>query len=106
MDPLKELGPEAYKILVSQNQLVMAEGALPTRVKELIAVALSTSTRGEPCLTAHVRRAREAGAPPEEMAETLAEATLMEGGPAYVWSKRTTAEINSDGPVVESAKGN
>lgn len=105
MDPLKELTPEAYKILVSQNQLVMAEGDLPTRVKELIAVALSISTRYEPCLMAHVRRAREAGASTEEVAETLAEATLMEGGPANLWSKRTIAEIYSDGPMVESTKG-
>ena len=81
MDPLKELAPEVFETILRQNEVVMAEGALPTRVKELIAVALSISTR---C---------ESGATPEEVAETIAVATLIEGGPAYVWSKQTMAEL-------------
>lgn len=99
MDPLKELAPGAFEVLLQQNQLVMAEGALSTRVKELIAVALSISTRCEPCLRVHVRRAREAGTTPEEVAETIAVATLMEGGPAYIWSKRTMDELYPEGPT-------
>lgn len=93
MDPLKELAPEVFETILRQNEVVMAEGALPTRVKELIAVALSISTRCEPCLRVHVKRARESGATPEEVAETIAVATLIEGGPAYVWSKQTMAEL-------------
>jgi AhpD family alkylhydroperoxidase len=99
MDPFKELAPMAFEVLVRQNQEVMAHGALPTRVKELIAVALSISTRCEPCLRVNVSRAREAGATPEEVAETIAVATLMEGGPACEWSKRTMAELYSDEPT-------
>ena len=41
---------------------------------------------------------------PEEVAETLAEATSIEGGPANLWSKRTMAEVYSDGPMVEAAR--
>ena len=96
MDLLRELAPGAFDALVRQNEAVMSEGALPTRVKELIAVAPSISTRCEPCLRVHVRRAREAGATPEEVAEAIAVATLMEGGPAYVWSKRMMAELYPD----------
>ena len=96
MDPLRDLAPGAFDALVRQNEAVMAEGSLPTRVKELIAVALSISTSSEPCLRVHVRRTREAGATPEEGAEAIAVATLMEGGPVYVWSKRTMAEPYPD----------
>ena len=99
MDPYKKLAPETFEVLARQNQEVIAHGALPTRVKELIAVALSISTRYEHCLRVHIRRAREAGATPEEVAETIAVTTLMEGGLAYVWSKRTMVELYSDGPT-------
>lgn len=99
MDPFKEMAPRAFEVLVRQNQSVMAHGALPTRLKELIAVALSISTRREPRPRVHVRRAREAVAIPEEVAETIAVTPLMEGGPAYVWSKRTMAELYPDGPT-------
>ena len=101
MDLLRELVPGAFDALVRQNEAVMAEGSLPTRVKELIAVALTISTRCEPCLRVHVGRAREAGATPEEVAEAIAVATLMEGGPAYVWSKRAMAELYPDGVARE-----
>ena len=101
MDLLKELTPGAFAALARQNEVVMAEGALSTRVKELIAVALSISTRCEPCLRVHVRCAREAGATPDEVAETIAVATIMEGGPAYVWSKLTMAELFTDEPARE-----
>ena len=81
-----------------QDQLIMAEGALPTRVKELLAVALSFSTRCEPRLKVHVGRACDDGATPEEVAETIAVTALMDGGPAYAWSKRTMDELLRDRP--------
>ena len=99
MDPLKELVPEAFDVLVEQNGVAISEGAFSTKVKALMAVALSISTRCEPYLKVHVRRAREVGATPEEVAETIAVATLMEGGPAYVWSKHTMAELFTNEPT-------
>ena len=88
MDILKEFVPEAHKVLTEQNRVVMKDGALSTRVKELMAIPLSIAVRCEPCLKIHIDRAIEAGATEEEIAEALAVVTLMCGGPAYVWSKR------------------
>ena len=71
MDTLRELAPGAHDALVRQNEAVMAEGALLVKVRELISVALSISTRCEPGVRVHVRRAREAGATPEGVVEAL-----------------------------------
>lgn len=95
MDVLKELMPEAYQVLINQNTIVMKDSALSTKTKELMAVALSIAVRCEPCLKVHLRRAKESGATAEEIAESLAVATLMCGGPAYVWSKKIVDEETS-----------
>ena len=92
MDVLKELQPEAHGVLIDQNAIVMKDGALSTKMKELIAVSLSIAVRCEPCLKIHIKRAIKAGTTNDEIAEALAVATLMCGGPAYVWSKKTVDE--------------
>jgi len=92
MDVLKELQPEAHGVLIDQNAIVMKDGALSTKMKELIAVSLSIAVRCEPCLKIHIQRAIKAGTTNDEIAEALAVATLMCGGPAYVWSKKTVDE--------------
>jgi len=92
MDVLKELQPEAYKVLIDQNNIVMKDGVLSTKVKELMALSLSIAIRCEPCLKVHIQRAIKAGATNPEIAEALAVATLMCGGPAYVWSKKIVDE--------------
>jgi AhpD family alkylhydroperoxidase len=92
MDILKELQPEAHKVLIDQNTIVMKDGALSTKMKELMAVSLSIAVRCEPCLKVHIQRAIKAGATNNEIAEALAVTTLMCGGPAYVWSKKTVDE--------------
>ena len=54
------------------SHAVFADGALPERTKELIAVAVAHVTQCPYCITGHTRRARRKGASPEEiMAETM-----------------------------------
>jgi len=96
MDILKELEPEAHQVLIEQNDIVMREGSLSTKVKELMAASLSIAVRCEPCLKIHLRRAMDAGATKEDIAESIAVTTLMCGGPAYVWSRKTLEETKWD----------
>jgi alkylhydroperoxidase/carboxymuconolactone decarboxylase family protein YurZ len=47
--------------------------------------------RCDGCVAHHARAAARAGATPGEVAEMLAVALLMDGGPASVWAPRALA---------------
>ncbi|MFQ5656456.1 MAG: carboxymuconolactone decarboxylase family protein [Candidatus Methylomirabilales bacterium] len=63
----------------------LADGALSTKVKELITLAISITARCEGCIAAHVRAALRAGATRKEVAEAIGVAIYMGGGPAMVY---------------------
>jgi AhpD family alkylhydroperoxidase len=48
------------------------DGALPSKMKELIALGISVSVRCEPCMQYHIEKAAEQGATKEEILETMA----------------------------------
>lgn len=64
----------------------MADGALPRKTKELMALAVSITSRCEGCIAFHVHDALEAGATREEVLETIGVGILMGGGPAMVYA--------------------
>jgi len=84
--------PEAWNVYIKQVEETMKEGALSTKVKELIAIALSIAVHCEPCIKVHIRRAAKAGATVEEIAETLAVTMVLCGGPADVWTRKMFEE--------------
>jgi len=78
---LRELAPAAMKAFDDLNTAVMADGAVPVKYKELIAVAVALTTQCPYCIEIHTKKAREAGATDEELAETaLVSAALRAGG--------------------------
>jgi AhpD family alkylhydroperoxidase len=66
----------------------MAEGEVPTRVKEAVALAISVVKRCDGCIAYHAKAAARRGATPEEVAEALGVALLMDGGTASVYGPR------------------
>jgi len=73
-DPLKvfeDLDPELLKLVRQTSELAMADGALPKRVKLLIAMALDASHGAVGGVTALAKAALQAGATKQEIAETL-----------------------------------
>lgn len=62
-----------------------APGALDTRVKELIALAIAVAVRCDGCVAFHSKAAQAAGATREEVLETLGMAIYMGGGPSMVY---------------------
>lgn len=81
---LKELevhAPEATKTFWAFDKAVWAEGAIPKKYKELMAIAVALTIQCPYCIELHANRAREAGASDPEIAETvLAAAALRAGG--------------------------
>ena len=85
---LRELTPDAWSAYVHLHSAAMAEGELSTSVKELMALAIAISKECDGCIASHARGAARAGATEAEVAETVAVAMLMNGGPATVFGPR------------------
>ena len=92
---LREAIPQAWDGFAQTHRAALGDGALPRRVKELIAVAIAVSDGCDGCLASHTRGAVRAGATREEFTEMLAVALLMNGGPATVWGPRALEMFDS-----------
>jgi AhpD family alkylhydroperoxidase len=71
-----------------------AEGALSSRVKEMMALAISIVLGCEGCIAYHVHDAVGAGASRDELLETIGVAVLMGGGPASIHATQAMEAVN------------
>ncbi|MGA2641010.1 MAG: carboxymuconolactone decarboxylase family protein [Spirochaetia bacterium] len=81
-DPLETLGridPEMLKRLREQNEFVYADGALPRKVKLLIAMAFDAAHGAENGVRSLASQARKSGATSQEIAEALRVACHLSG---------------------------
>jgi AhpD family alkylhydroperoxidase len=85
MSKAKATAPDAAKGFSALFQSVMNEGALSVREKELVALGIGVAMRCDPCVLAHVQKAKHAGATREQITETAGVAVMMQGGPAYTY---------------------
>ena len=85
---LREAIPEVMAAYSAMGAVVMADGALPAKTKELIALAIAITRECDGCVVAHARGAARRGATAEEVAEVMGVAILMNGGPGTVWGPR------------------
>jgi AhpD family alkylhydroperoxidase len=78
---MDQLAPEAMKAFWAFDRAVMADGAIPVKYKELIAVAVAVTTQCPYCIDIHSANARKVGASEAEITEaTLVSAALRAGG--------------------------
>ena len=78
---LSTLAPEAFKGFVAFDKAAFEGGAIPLKYKELMAVAVALTTQCPYCIDIHAKKAKEAGATEQELAETtLVAAALRAGG--------------------------
>jgi AhpD family alkylhydroperoxidase len=77
---LKELQPELFEKFVALEQAVYRPGSLSTKIKELIAVAVTNVTQCDACIALHARNAKLAGATDEEIAEAVFVAIELRAG--------------------------
>jgi AhpD family alkylhydroperoxidase len=85
LDRLAEALPGPMAAFVELHEQAVVEGALATRVKELIALGISIAARCDGCIAYHVHDALQSGATREEILEAIGVAVLMGGGPAAVY---------------------
>ena len=78
---MNDLAPEAMRAFWAFDKLAVADGAIPVKYKELIAVAVAVTTQCPYCIEIHAANARKAGATEQELTEaTIVAAALRAGG--------------------------
>jgi AhpD family alkylhydroperoxidase len=80
--------PDAWGGFSQLHKAAVADGALPGKVKELIALAIAVVKQCDGCIAYHAKAAARAGATDDEVGEALAVALLMDGGTASVYGPR------------------
>ena len=96
---LRHAIPDTWAGFAQMHKSAMAEGVLPTKVKELMALVVGVVKHCDGCVAYHARAAAAAGATEAEVVEALGVALLMEGGPASVWAPRALEAFREfDGP--------
>ena len=86
---IKELTPEAMAAFDALNSAVFKDGALPVKVKELIAVAVALTTQCPYCIEIHAKKAKAAGCTEAELAETTMVAAALRAGGAVTHGTHT-----------------
>ena len=82
----KTLAPENLEAFKQFSRQVFADGALPAKVKQLIAVAVAHVTQCPYCIRGHTQGALRHGASPQEIMEAIWVAAEMRAGGAYAHS--------------------
>jgi AhpD family alkylhydroperoxidase len=78
---MNDLAPEVMKAFWAFDKAAVAEGAIPVKYKELIAVAVAVTTQCLYCIDIHANNARKAGASEVEIVDaTMVAASLRAGG--------------------------
>jgi AhpD family alkylhydroperoxidase len=95
MSQAKAAAPDAANGFHGLFQSVMKDGALGLREKELVALAIGVALRCDPCVYAHVQKAKQAGATREQILETSSVAVMMQGGPAYTYLPKVVAALDA-----------
>jgi AhpD family alkylhydroperoxidase len=88
---LTEAIPDVVGGYGAMHKAAMVEGALSTRMKELVALAIAITRECDGCISAHARGAAHHGATVAEVSEMIGVVILMNGGPGLVWGPRALA---------------
>lgn len=91
----RDLAPGAAAAFHDFGQAVFAEGALPTNIKHIIAVAVAHVTQCSYCIRGHTRAALLEGATRQELMEAIWVAAEMRAGGAFAHSIIAVAEMET-----------
>lgn len=90
----QELAPAQAAAFKAFGEAVFADGALPGKIKELIAVAAAHVTQCPYCIRGHTERALRKGATQQEVMEAIWVAAEMRAGAAYAHSNLALDTMN------------
>jgi len=79
---MDSLAPQVMKAFWAFDQAAVADGAIPVKYKELIAIAVALTTQCPYCIDIHANNARKAGATEAEIVEAAMVAASLRAGAA------------------------
>ena len=82
---LRQAAPDSIKAFGALSAAATAARAIDTKTKELMALAIGIAVHCDGCVAYHTKMAHQQGASKDEVAETVALALYMGGGPAAVY---------------------
>jgi len=94
----KELAPATHDAFENFSRAVFADGALPEKTKQLIAVAVAHVTQCPYCIDGHTKLAARKGNTPEEIMEAIWVAAEMRAGGAYAHSTVALHALDGSAP--------
>ena len=89
----RDLAPEAQAAFDAFGRKVFEDGALPARMKQIVAVAVAHVTQCPYCIKGHTKAARKHGATPEEIMEAIWVAAEMRAGGAWAHATLVLTEL-------------
>ncbi len=90
-----QLTPHIREAFQTFSKYVFADGAIPAKTKQLIAVAAAHVTQCPYCIRGHTKLALKHGATQEEVMEAIWVAAEMRAGAAYAHSTLAIEVMNS-----------
>lgn len=93
LSAVKRAAPEAMAAFDAFGDAAFADGALPRKTKELIAVAVALTTQCPYCIEIHAKEARAFGASDAELAETAMLAAAIRAGGAVTHAAHLFAAV-------------
>ncbi|MCC6795961.1 MAG: carboxymuconolactone decarboxylase family protein [Candidatus Hydrogenedentes bacterium] len=79
---LTELAKDATDAFFAYDKAALAEGVIPKKYKELMAIAVALTTQCPYCIEIHRKAALKAGVTQEELAEAVHVAAALRAGAA------------------------
>ena len=93
LEVFERLDPELLKLVENNREVALSDGALPKKVKILIAMALDASKGTVQGVNSLAQAAMQAGATKEEIAETLRVAQFICGAGSVYTSAHALKDI-------------
>ena len=85
MAKVREGIPDTTKAFGALAAAATASGALDSKTKELIALAIAIAVRCDGCIGFHAKAARRLNVDRQELLETIGMAIYMGGGPSFIY---------------------
>ena len=92
---LRKAMPEVAREFGGLAREAIAQRALDSKTKELIALAIGIAARCDGCLAFHAKAAAKYGATREEIVDTIGVAVYMGGGPSMIYGAEALSAFDS-----------
>lgn len=92
---LRQGNPDVMGVFRTLDQTASKAGALDSKTKELICLAIGIAIRCDGCLAYHAKAAIKYGATREEVLDMIGVAVYMGGGPANIYGAEALDAFDS-----------